>query len=71
MVFHVTFFSLILADLSNVFDTLLPQLLAYPNTASPLNTEAAHLMDSDPALYERRVKGRNLFPENYTRVSIS
>lgn len=43
-------------DLINVFEVFLPQLLAYPNPASPLNGEAATLLMADENKYERRVK---------------
>jgi hypothetical protein len=45
------------ADLVNVFETFLPQLLLYPNAADPLNGEAAALHMRDPAGYLRKVKG--------------
>ncbi|XP_074263340.1 ubiquitin-conjugating enzyme E2-23 kDa-like [Silene latifolia] len=43
-------------DLVNVFEVFLPQLLLYPNPSDPLNGEAAALMNSDKAAYEKRVK---------------
>lgn len=45
------------ADLVNVFEVFLPQLLLYPNPSDPLNGEAAALMMRDRAAYEQRVKG--------------
>lgn len=49
-----------LADLVNVFEVFLPQLLLYPNPSDPLNGEAAALMMRDRAAYDQRVKGINL-----------
>jgi hypothetical protein len=43
-------------DLSNIFESFLPQLLRYPNPASPLNPSAAGLLVADPLAYERRVR---------------
>ncbi|KIM29527.1 hypothetical protein M408DRAFT_328773 [Serendipita vermifera MAFF 305830] len=43
-------------DMINIFEVFLPQLLAYPNVSDPLNAEAAHLMQGEPALYEAKVK---------------
>ncbi|KAH9604130.1 hypothetical protein KSS87_010470 [Heliosperma pusillum] len=48
--------SLCFPDLVNVFEVFLPQLLLYPNPSDPLNGEAAALMNSDKAAYEKRVK---------------
>jgi hypothetical protein len=45
------------ADLINVFEVFLPQLLLYPNPTDPLNGEAAALMMREPQAYEQRVKG--------------
>lgn len=48
---------LVLADLINVFDTFLPQLLLYPNPSDPFNGEAASLLMRDRPAYELKVKG--------------
>lgn len=45
------------ADLINVFEVFLPQLLLYPNPTDPLNGEAAALLMREPAKYNTRVKG--------------
>jgi len=47
----------LLADLINVFEVFLPQLLLYPNPADPLNGEAAALLMREPQLYNQKVKG--------------
>ncbi|KAF9615305.1 hypothetical protein IFM89_022721 [Coptis chinensis] len=47
---------LYVADLVNVFEVFLPQLLLYPNPSDPLNGEAAALMMRDKSTYEQRVK---------------
>ena len=44
-------------NLVNIFDSFLPQLLAYPNPADPLNGEAASLLLRDPPAYAQRIKG--------------
>lgn len=51
-------FSLICADLINVFSVFLPQLLLYPNPTDPLNGAAASLMLKDKKAYEAKVRGR-------------
>lgn len=48
---------LIVADLLNVFETFLPQLLLYPNPTDPLNGEAAALLMREPEAYNAKVKG--------------
>jgi len=52
--FHIPF---LFADLVNVFEVFLPQLLLYPNPSDPLNGEAAALMMRDRPAYEQKVKG--------------
>ena len=46
----------VLADLINVFEVFLPQLLAYPNPSDPLNGEAAALMLRDPEKYKAKIR---------------
>lgn len=46
------------ADLLNVFEVFLPQLLLYPNALDPLNGDAASLMMKDRQQYEQKVKGK-------------
>jgi ubiquitin-protein ligase len=45
------------ADMINIFEVFLPQLLHYPNPNDPLNGEAAALMMRHPKEYEAKVKG--------------
>ncbi len=47
-----------IADLLNVFETFLPQLLLYPNPSDPLNGEAAALLMREPEAYNAKVKGK-------------
>jgi hypothetical protein len=44
------------ADLVNVFEVFLPQLLLYPNPTDPLNGAAAALLMRQPEEYARRVR---------------
>lgn len=46
------------ADLVDVFEIFLPQVLLYPNTEEPLNFGAGALMESDKNAYEEKVKGK-------------
>lgn len=50
----------ICADLVNVFEVFLPQLLLYPNPTDPLNGEAAALLMREPEAYNLKVKGELL-----------
>jgi ubiquitin-protein ligase len=45
------------AELVNVFEVFLPQLLLYPNPTDPLNGEAAALMLREPDMYKAKVRG--------------
>ena len=44
------------AELINIFEIFLPQLLRYPNPADPLNGEAAALLMRDPKSYNKKVE---------------
>lgn len=46
-----------IADLVNVFEVFLPQLLLYPNPTDPLNSDAASMLMRDPDAYNAKVKG--------------
>lgn len=48
------------ADMINIFEVFLPQLLRYPNPNDPLNGEAAALMMRHPKEYDAKVKGAHI-----------
>lgn len=60
-VFIVASWLLCAADLLNVFESFLPQLLLYPNPSDPLNGDAASLMMKDKQQYDQKVKGLIFF----------
>ncbi|KAB0385744.1 hypothetical protein FD755_000700, partial [Muntiacus reevesi] len=60
-----------LYDLTNLFESFLPQLLAYCNLIDPLNGDAAAMYLHLPEEYKQKIKDRKRAPELSLESSMS